>query len=80
MVWDLEARKYARWASQNLNIGFKANICDIGDIVSGELVEEMMGLKFEIRNYKGEKLYNKVNILLTEVDLISKKIYGNIVR
>jgi len=80
MVWDLEGRKYARWAIKNLNIEFKGNICDVGDIIYGELIDVMAGLKFEIKNYKGEKLYNKINIILTEVDLISKKIFGQIVR
>jgi ribonuclease R len=80
MVWDLEARKYARWAIENLNIKFRANICDVGDVANGELVEEMIGLKFEIKNYKGEKLYNKVNVILTEVDMVAKKVYGQIMR
>jgi hypothetical protein len=40
----------------------------------------MIGLKFEIKNYKGEKLYNKVNVILTEVDMVAKKVYGQIMR
>lgn len=81
MVWDLEERKYARWAINNLNKKtLKANICDVGDVVIGELIEEILGLKFEIKNYKGEKLYNKINVVLIEADLVSKKIYGNIIR
>lgn len=80
MVWDLEARKYARWATKNLNKTFTATISDVGDVTYGELIEPMSGLKFEIQNHKGEKLYNKLNVSLTEVDLISKKIYGKILR
>jgi ribonuclease R len=80
MVWDLEGRKYARWATKNLNQIFTAVISDVGDIIYGELQEPICGLKFQIQNHKGEKLYNKVRISLTEVDLISKKIYGKIIK
>ncbi len=80
MVWDLEGRKYARWATKNLNQIFTAIISDVGDTVYGELIEPMCGLKFQIQNHKGEKLYNKIKISLTEVDLVSKKIYGKIIK
>ncbi len=80
MVWDLEGRKYARWAKKNLNQIFTAVICDVGDIVYGELLEPLCGLKFQLLNHKGEKLYNKVKVCLTEVDLVSKKIYGKIIK
>jgi ribonuclease R len=78
MVWDLEGRKYARWAKQNLNISCKAIIVEVGDIVMAELVEPICGLKCEIVNYKGERLYNKFEITLTQADIVSKKIYGKI--
>jgi len=80
MVWDLEARKYARWAKENLNTSYKGVIVEIGDITIAELIEPIYGLKCELVNYKGERLYNKLEVVLTEVDLISKKIYGKIVR
>lgn len=80
MVWDLEGRKYARWATKNLNQNFTAIISEVGDVVYGELLEPICGLKFQIQNHKGEKLYNKLRVSLTEVDLISKKIYGKIIR
>jgi len=80
MVWDLEGRKYARWAMNNLNTKCIAIISDIGDVTYGELLEPIFGLKFEIQNHKGEKLYNKITVSLTEVHLISKKIYGKIIR
>jgi len=80
MVWDLEARKYARWAKENLNTSCKGVIVEIGDITIAELIEPIYGLKCELVNYKGERLYNKLEVVLTEVDLISKKIYGKIVR
>jgi len=80
MVWDLEARKYARWGKENLNTNCKGVIVEIGDIIIAELIEPIYGLKCELVNYKGERLYNKLEVVLTEVDLISKKIYGKIVR
>ena len=80
MVWDLEGRKYARWALENLQKPFKAIISAVGDVVYGELVEPIAGLKFEILNHKEEKLYNKITVSLTEVDLISKKIYGKMLK
>lgn len=80
MVWDLEGRKYARWGEKNLNVSCKAIIVDVGDIVTAELIEPICGLKCEIVNYKGERLYNKFAVQLTNVDLISKKIYGKIIQ
>ena len=80
MVWDLEGRKYARWATKYLNETFKAVIVETETFPKGELVDYMDGLKFEITNYKGEKLYSKVVVKITQADIISKKIYGEIVK
>ena len=57
MVWDLEGRKYARWAKENLNTSCKGVIVEIGDITIAELIEPIYGLKCELVNYKGERLW-----------------------
>ncbi len=80
MVWDLEGRKYARWAKEHLNQKYTAFINDIGDVVQCELFEPIRGLTFYLQNHQGEKLYSKVHVILTESDLVSKKIYGKIVK
>jgi ribonuclease R len=76
MVWDLEGRKYARWAKENLNQNFEAVIVEIGDKIQCELLKPLCGLSFQLQNYKGEKLYSKITVSLVSADLVSKNIEG----
>lgn len=79
MVWDLEDRKYARWAQKYIGQTFKAHIADDSDDPKIELDEVMLGLRAKITNYAGQELFSKVNIEFTKSDYISKKIECKIV-
>ena len=79
MVWDLEGRKYARWAKDNIGTKHKAIIVEVEDEPKGELIEAMAGLRFYIVDYKGEKLYNEILVEIESADIISKDIFARIV-
>ncbi len=79
MVWDLEGRKYVRWAKEHLHEKLSATITDVGDHIQCELNEPWSGLSFRLINHQGEKLYSKIDVELLEADLISKKITGKLV-
>jgi ribonuclease R len=79
MVWDLEDRKYARWAKKHIGQKFKAHIADDSDEAKIELDEVMLGLRAKITNFAGEELFSKVIVEFTYSDYISKQIECKIV-
>jgi ribonuclease R len=79
LVWDLEDRIYARYASRNIDNTYEAIICDLGENPQVELTGKFAGLTANIENYKGEKLFAKVKIQITKSDIIAKKILGKLV-
>jgi ribonuclease R len=79
LVWDLEDRKYARWASENINNEYQALIVEVENEPKGELVNEAIGLRFIIENYESQQLFSKINVKIISADIISKKIIVKIV-
>jgi ribonuclease R len=79
MVWDLEDRKYARWAQQYIGQTFKAHIADDSDDPKIELDEVMLGLRAKVSNFAGQELFSKVIIEITKSDYISKNIECRII-
>lgn len=77
LVWDYEDRKYARWAKNHIGKEFKAQIVDTERAVA-KFYKEMPGLRVHLDNYRGEKLFLKVKIIIKSVDVISKNIVGSI--
>lgn len=77
LVWDLEARKYARWASKNINGEFKAQVVD-EDRGIAKFYDQMAGLRVFIDNFKGQKLFTKLKVIIKDVDIVSKKITAQI--
>ena len=77
LVWDFEDRKYARWASNNIDEEIKVKIVDIE---KGRAVcyENMIGLKVILENYKGQKLFSKLRVKIKSVDIVSKQIVATI--
>ena len=72
LVWDFEARKYARWAADHIGETYKAKIVDIDDKPKGELLSGMLGMKFEINNYAGETLFSDIDIKIISSDIVKK--------
>ena len=79
LVWDLEDRKYARWAYDNIDKVYEAIIVDVDDEPKGELSSDMIGLRFDIENYESEQLFSKINVKISSVNRITKKITVKIV-
>ncbi len=77
LVWDLEDRKYARWAKDNLNIEVDAIIVDAINGIA-KLTSSMIGARVVCENYNGEKLFSKVKLVLNSSDIITKNIIANI--
>ena len=80
MVWDLEARKYARWAMGHPNQRYEAILSDLGEKNYATTKLPIEGMKIEITNYQGERLYGTIVVEVVLADPISKQITGKIVR
>ena len=80
MVWDLEARKYARWALDHSTQRYEAILSDLGEKNYATTKLPIEGMKVEITNYQGERLYGTIMVEVLTADPISKQITGKIVR
>jgi ribonuclease R len=79
MVWDLEDRKYARWAKKHIGEIYDGFIVENEKDVKAELTSGASGLRLYVSNYKGEKLYNKVKIAIESADYVTKVIFGKVI-
>lgn len=77
LVWDLEARKYARWALKNIEGEFKAQIVDEQRGIA-KFYDQMAGLRVFIDNYKGQKLFTKLKVIIKDANIVNKKITASI--
>lgn len=77
LVWDLEDRKYARWAQKNIGKEMKVKINSV-EHASAIVYAQMPGMKILIDNYKGQGLCSKVRVILKSSNIISKTIVGSI--
>lgn len=77
MVWDFEDRKYARWASKNIGKEIKVKITDI-DRSRAICYDKIKGLKVIIDNYKGQRLYTKLKVIIKEANIVSKVVIASI--
>lgn len=77
LVWDFEDRKYSRWALKNIGKVIKVELVDVEKHLA-QSIDDILGLRVDILNYKGEKLYTKVKIKIDSVNLLEKRVYGYI--
>ncbi len=73
LVWDLEDRKYARWADDNLGQTYDAIVVDTQNGFA-KLKNGMVGARVVCANYTGEKLFTSVKVILKHSDIIMKHI------
>lgn len=75
LVWDLEDRKYARWANENIDLNVDAIIVNAVDGIA-KLITGMSGAGARVicENYDGEKLFDKIRIKISSANIISKDI------
>ena len=77
LVWDFEDRKYARWAKDNIGKEYKARVVDVERGIA-KFYKDMAGLRVHLDNYKGEKLFSKIKVIIKSSDAISKNIVASV--
>lgn len=77
LVWDLEARKFARWAQNHVGEEFKVQIVDVERGIA-KFIEVMPNLRVFLDNYTGQKLFLKTKVIIKSSDIITKKIDASI--
>ena len=79
LVWDLEDRKYARWAKLHLDEEFEATIVEVENEPKVELTFGMQGCRCFIENYTGEQLFSEITVKIVSSEIITKKIIVKVV-
>jgi ribonuclease R len=78
--FDYRDRKFARWASQNIDKSFEAMIVSVDEEhLKAELCNEFGGIRVSLDNILDFKLFDKVQIKILDSDIITKDIRGMIV-
>jgi ribonuclease R len=73
VVWDFEERKFARWAKDNINLGLNVMITD-AQKGAAKTISPLYGIRVWIEDYDFEQLFSRIDVKISSVDLISKKI------
>jgi len=77
LVWDFEDRKYSRWANKNIGEEIKVKIVDT-ERSKAICYDKMKGLKVTLDNYKGQKLFTKVKVVIKDANFITKQVIASI--
>ncbi|WP_457745546.1 RNB domain-containing ribonuclease [Sulfurimonas sp.] len=76
---EFKARKYARWADENINKEFKARITSTDPEMKAEIHDKIMGARLEIINANDAVLFENVIVKIERVDIARAKIYASVV-
>ena len=76
---EFKARKYARWAEQNINKEFKARINATEVEIKAELRDTILGARIYITSTEEVSLFEDVIVKIDRVDIARAKIYGSVV-
>ena len=79
VAWDFMDRKFARWATRNLNKKFKAIITQNDGICIARLDDELCGAEFILYD-KSANLFERVEVEILEADVVAAKIYAKITK
>ncbi|WP_279176684.1 ribonuclease R [Campylobacter insulaenigrae] len=77
VAWDFMDRKFARWAKENIGKKFKAIVIENQNSLQVKLDDKIKGALITIIGSKAN-LLEHVEIEITQVDIISAKIFGKI--
>lgn len=77
---EFMARKFARWAQENLNKTFKARISATEPEVKAELHDKIMGARLHILSDAHVVLFEDVSVVIEKVDLAKAKIYARVIK
>jgi ribonuclease R len=73
------ARKYARWAKENINKTFKAKIISTTPEYKAELIDDIQGATLHITNPINIPLFSIVNVMIENVDIYKAKIFVKVI-
>jgi len=76
---EFMARKFARWANENINKRFKARISSVDIDTKAELHDEIIGAKLNITSSGNYILFQDVIVEITKVDILKAKIFAIII-
>jgi len=76
---EFMARKFARWAQQNINKEFKARISSTDPEVRAELHDEILGAKLHITSTENVVLFQDVTVCIDRVDIAKAKIFARVI-
>jgi ribonuclease R len=76
---EFMARKFARWAEENLNTRFKARIVSTDLDVKAELHDKIIGAKINITSSGNYILFQDVIVEITKVDIYKALIYAIVI-
>ena len=74
------ARKFVRWANENINKEFKAKITATDPDIKAEIQDEISGARVQITSIGDIILFENVIIRIDRVDIPRAKIYASVVR
>ncbi|MCW8896339.1 ribonuclease R family protein [Sulfurimonas sp.] len=77
---EFMARKFARWAAENINKEFKARISATDPEVKAELHDEIKGAKLNITSTDSVVLFEDVTVCIDRVDIAKAKIFARVVK
>ena len=76
---EYKARKYARWAQQNLNKEFKARVTATDPELRAELHDEIIGAHLHFIAGADVLLFDDIIVRIEKVDIYRAKIYAQVV-
>ena len=77
---EFMARKFTRWAAQNIDKTFKARINATDPEVKAELHDEIMGARLHIVSSEDVILFEDVDVKIQRVDIPKAKIYAEVIK
>ncbi len=76
---EYKARKYARWAAQNLHKEFKARVTATDPELRAELHDEIIGAHLHFLNGADVSLFENIIIRIDKVDIYRARIFASVV-
>ncbi|QHG91612.1 RNB domain-containing ribonuclease [Sulfurimonas sp. CVO] len=76
---EFMARKFTRWANENIGGIFKARITSTDPYLKAELHDEIQGARFLINHGLDAQLFEDVKVRIDKADIAKAKIYASVI-
>ena len=76
---DFMARKFTRWAAQNIDKEFKAKIVSTDTEIKADLNDEIKGARLQITSNTDVVLFENVIVKIEKVDIAKAQIFASVV-